>query len=444
MKKLVLLVVLLLASVALQAGELVFHWNKICENKIFDMELMPDNDYFVVVLSNEFQVRRTEDGEIVNTYKKNESLSFHDIEFTPDSSKLIVAYDSIIEMRSVKDFSILNTYTLPADAEDYTQYIMEIKVDPIRPYIYTLIDKVKYEDAKVLTKRIILKININNFKELIDITPLGLEEDFIEHIAISNDGKYLSVINQGVSYIKTIDLSTQKEKQSFKICDSYVDGGGHCGYPVCIKFSELNSDKIYFSGTFPQSVAETDQHSGLFIYSISENKIIDSTFGVGEKRLYGGNYFVLFENDNDLIFSGYYLTIINLKDMTIDYQKRITYGEPGAWIKMVNKNNTFIGYSAYMSMGIYGPSSIVLEFDKIVKTIYPNPTNGSIYVDLICDNSDILYEVFDSNGLLLKDEIIDNTMSVLQINLSNFSIGVYYIKVTCGSDSQTYKVIKEN
>ena len=68
------------ASIALQAGELVFHWNKICENKIFDMELMPDNDYFVIVTANEFQVRNTEDGEIVNTYKKNESFSYHDLE----------------------------------------------------------------------------------------------------------------------------------------------------------------------------------------------------------------------------------------------------------------------------------------------------------------------------------------------------------------------------
>ena len=135
------------------------------ESKIYDMEFMPDNDYFVIVTANEFQVRRTEDGEIVNTYKKNESLSFHDIEFTPDSSKLIVAYDSIIEIRSVKDFSILNTYTLPVDSEDYTQYIMEIKVDPIRPYIYALIDKVKYEGAKVLTKRNIYVINIENLKE---------------------------------------------------------------------------------------------------------------------------------------------------------------------------------------------------------------------------------------------------------------------------------------
>ena len=68
MKRFLILTALLLASITLQAGELVFHWNKMAESKIYDMEFMPDNDYFVVVTANEFQVRRTEDGEIFKTY----------------------------------------------------------------------------------------------------------------------------------------------------------------------------------------------------------------------------------------------------------------------------------------------------------------------------------------------------------------------------------------
>ncbi|HPI21362.1 MAG TPA: hypothetical protein PKY56_13435, partial [Candidatus Kapabacteria bacterium] len=111
MKKIVLLVALLLASITLQAGELVFHWNKINESKIFDMELMPDNDYFVVVTANEFQVRRTEDGEIFKTYPKMEDYSQYDIEFTPDSNYLIMSYGWVIEKRNVEDLSIVKSYT---------------------------------------------------------------------------------------------------------------------------------------------------------------------------------------------------------------------------------------------------------------------------------------------------------------------------------------------
>ncbi|HPI20626.1 MAG TPA: T9SS type A sorting domain-containing protein, partial [Candidatus Kapabacteria bacterium] len=436
-------IALLLASITLQAGELVFHWNKMCENKIFDMEFMPDNDYFVIVTANEFQVRRTEDGEIVNTYKKNESFSFHEIEFTPDSSKLIVAYDSIIEMRSVKDFSILNTYKLPADAEDYTQYIMEIKVDPIRPYIYVVLNKQKYVNSSKLFKRQIFIINSENLKEEGKITTSEDENLYLQNLALSNDGKYMAVSNEGGSKLIVWNLETKNKINEYWLCPPY-HGVEIWGLPSCIKFSELNSDKIYISGTFPQTEEETDQHSGLFIYSITENKIIDSTFGVGEKRLYEGNHFVLFENDNKLTFSSYYLTIINLKDMSIDYQKRIKYGEPGAWVKMVNKNNIFIGYSAYMSMGIYDPSSIVLEFEKIVKTLYPNPTNGLVNIDLNCNGNNKYYEIYDSNSVLIKRVIIENCFSILQIDLSNYNNAIYFIKICCDSKFETYKVIKEN
>ncbi|HPO63442.1 MAG TPA: hypothetical protein PK762_10225, partial [Candidatus Kapabacteria bacterium] len=139
MKRFLIFVVLLLASITLHAGELVFHWNKMAESKIYDMELMPDNDYFVVVMANEFQVRRTEDGEIFKTYPGTGALSYHDIEFTSDSSQLILAYLLFVEFRELNDLSVINRLQIPSDSEGYGQAIMEIKVDPIRNYIYALV-----------------------------------------------------------------------------------------------------------------------------------------------------------------------------------------------------------------------------------------------------------------------------------------------------------------
>jgi len=279
-------------------------------------------------------------------------------------------------------------------------------------------------------------------EEVGELIPSNTNIYSIKYIAISKDGKYLTVINQGKSYISTFDLSTQKEIQSFKACVSYEDGVS--GAPVCIKFSELNSDKIYFSGNFPQSIDDIEEHSGLFVYSISENKIIDSTFGIGGKRLYGGNYFLIFEKGNKLIYSGYYLTIINLKDMSIDYQKRITYGEPGAWVKMANKNNKFIGYSAYMSMGIYDPNVSVKEIEKEIKTVYPNPTSGRLNIGLNCISEKLKFELFEQNGLLIKSGIIENSSSIFQLDISKYTNSIYFIKLFCGSDFQTFKIIKDN
>jgi len=445
MKKLVLLTALLLASVALQAGELVFHWNKICESKIFDLELMPDNDYFVIVTANEFQVRRTEDGEIFKTYPKDESFKQHDIEFSIDSTKIFLSYGEVIEKRSVEDFSLIKTYTMPPAEEGYSQRFLEIKVDPKKPYIYALERQWWVGTPGLGTDSYGICIyNYETMEKVADITPTGFEHKYYENMAISNDGKYLSFINQGESYLVTIDLSTQKELQRFKICNNYSDGGGSGGVPVCIKFSELNSDKIYFSGNFPQSLEGKHANDGLYIYSIKENKIIDSSFGVGENRLLDCFDFLIFDNDSKLIFSGYYLSIINLIDMSIEYKKLINYGEPGSWLKIKNKDNKFIGYSAYISMGIYEPNVSVKEIEKDIKTVYPNPTTGRLNIELNCISDKLKFELYEQNGLLIKSGIIENSSSIFQLDISKYANSIYFIKLFCGSDIQTFKIIKEN
>ncbi len=86
MKRFLILIALLLASMSLHAGELVFHWNTMADSKIYDMEFMPDNDYFILCTANDIQIRKTEDGEIFKTYQ----FGATEIEFTPDSSKILL------------------------------------------------------------------------------------------------------------------------------------------------------------------------------------------------------------------------------------------------------------------------------------------------------------------------------------------------------------------
>ncbi len=446
MKRFLIFVALLLASMTLQAGEFVFHWNKKCEYKVFDMELMPDNEYFVVVLSNEFQVRRTEDGEIVNTYKKNKSFDFHDIEFTPDSSKLIVAYDSIIEIRRVKDFFILNKCTLPAATEDFIQNIMEIKVDPIRPYIYVLQKKCwSGEPGLGISEYRVIVYNYVTLEKVREITPTGFENKVYEHIAISSDGKYLSFINYGESYLVTIDLSTQKELQRFKICNNYSDGSGSGGVPVCIKFSEINSDKIYFSGTFPQSLQGTYVYYGLFIYSLSENKIIDSTFGVGNHQILN-SYFTLFDKEKKCIAANIlYVYITNFENKTIENKINLSENIPFSDKILYDKNNNyFIGYSFSLFGKVeYKINSNIIEKPYIVDTIYPNPTTNQVFIKYNCEQPYIYYKILNINSQVLteKKEVIQNNL--LSIDFSTYSTGYYIIQIECGGTFRNYMVIKE-
>jgi hypothetical protein len=216
MKRFLIFVALLLASIALQAGELVIHWNKMAESKIYDMEFMPDNDYFVLVTANEFQVRKTEDGEIFKTYPKDESFKQHDIEFSIDSTKIFLSYGEVIEIRNAEDFSIIKTYTMPPAEEGYSQRFLEIKVDPKKPYLYALERQWWVGTPGLGTDRYGISVyNNETMEKVADITPAGFEHKYYENMAISNDGKYLPFINQGESYLVTIDLSTQKELQKF-------------------------------------------------------------------------------------------------------------------------------------------------------------------------------------------------------------------------------------
>jgi len=442
MKRFLIFVVLLLASITLHAGELVFHWNKMAESKIYDMELMPDNDYFVVVMANEFQVRRTEDGEIFKTYPGTGALSYHDIEFTSDSSQLILAYLLFVEFRELNDLSVINRLQIPSDSEGYGQAIMEIKVDPIRNYIYALVHKEKYENGEILVKRNILIINSKNFEDIKELTTTEDRNLYLQNLAISKDGNYLAVCNEGSSKLIVWSLETQKKVNEYQICPTKY-GTDTWGYPSCLKFSELDSDKIYLSGEFPQNNEETDQHSGLFIYSISENKIIDSTFGVGSERIYGG-YFEFFENEERLISTNkFVLYVINLKNFLKEVSSSTYYISKQI---LYSKSKEFIlgRGEKHITKLTYKNGSGVKPEPEINKIVYPNPTTGTINIEINCNGNENYYELFNSNSLLINSKKIDSNISILLIDLASYSNGVYYLKVYCGNDTKAYKVIKEN
>ena len=74
--------------------------------------------------------------------------------------------------------------------------------------------------------------------------------------------------------------------------------------------------------------------------------------------------------------------------------------------------------------------------------IYPNPTNNQIIVDLgIAPSKNTTLEVMDLVGKTLHSQILSTTKT--KINLSNYSQGVYLVKVTNDRGSMVYKVVKE-
>ena len=75
-------------------------------------------------------------------------------------------------------------------------------------------------------------------------------------------------------------------------------------------------------------------------------------------------------------------------------------------------------------------SAPVYEFEDIA--IYPNPTNGQITIK---SNNFKKVDIYNINGSLLK------TAKTQKIDLSNFSKGVYFAKVTTNQGTTTKKII---
>lgn len=75
-------------------------------------------------------------------------------------------------------------------------------------------------------------------------------------------------------------------------------------------------------------------------------------------------------------------------------------------------------------------------------SLYPNPTEGMVYISYSGSNDDYNYEVLDLNGRKVanKDNAI-NGSSVTEINLNNVENGIYMIRVYNGSAEKTFRVI---
>lgn len=83
-------------------------------------------------------------------------------------------------------------------------------------------------------------------------------------------------------------------------------------------------------------------------------------------------------------------------------------------------------------------SSGQFEIDNSVG-IAPNPTKNNVNVN--CNNNIQSVQLFDVQGRVLTTQIVTNSQSVL--NISNYTNGIYFVKVTTEKGSKVVKIIKE-
>jgi hypothetical protein len=75
-------------------------------------------------------------------------------------------------------------------------------------------------------------------------------------------------------------------------------------------------------------------------------------------------------------------------------------------------------------------------------SIYPNPTNGLVNVNLGNHNGSIKYTISTIEGRIVKQESNVNTNSIT-VDLSNESKGIYFLKLEDKISSNVYKIIRK-
>ncbi len=75
--------------------------------------------------------------------------------------------------------------------------------------------------------------------------------------------------------------------------------------------------------------------------------------------------------------------------------------------------------------------------------VYPNPVSDIITIKFEeVVESEITLMLLDSQGRVVKQDVVEATLSEKQINMQDVAAGIYYLRLTKGKLVNVYKVIK--
>jgi hypothetical protein len=72
---------------------------------------------------------------------------------------------------------------------------------------------------------------------------------------------------------------------------------------------------------------------------------------------------------------------------------------------------------------------------------YPNPTDGSLFIDIPEDYNEATVHIYNHLGALLGQIELQNDRSVLMIDLSEYNPGIYTVKLTGEFITQTRRIV---
>ena len=91
----------------------------------------------------------------------------------------------------------------------------------------------------------------------------------------------------------------------------------------------------------------------------------------------------------------------------------------------------------------YDSKTGIIDNNKNLSILYPNPTNNNVNIKAICELPSINYNIIDAFGNLILSSSAINSNNEIKIDFSNYSNGIYFVNLNCGKSIKTYKVIKD-
>lgn len=85
----------------------------------------------------------------------------------------------------------------------------------------------------------------------------------------------------------------------------------------------------------------------------------------------------------------------------------------------------------------------VNDINKDVLSVYPNPASSNLTINLDLVGNNNSFEIYDMSGKLVKADALNNFDGSQEINVSEFSKGIYILKANNGSQIYTTKFIVE-
>jgi hypothetical protein len=134
-------------------------------------------------------------------------------------------------------------------------------------------------------------------------------------------------------------------------------------------------------------------------------------------------------------------------DSDIDYGTLLdTKTTESAPLAIIEKNPYSGIVYDYSTDNYYSPKNINKQPDSkdnpFIATIYPNPATNVVNIEISgLDEGFVNIEIFNTMGYLMQKEAINNN-GVYSFNISNFTQGIYYIRIIYKSAVISEKIIK--